>query len=67
MRATQEDSLLLWQVINASKLFSKTEIVLFLNKCDILTTKLKMGVRFKDYVPGYEGTNTMDGVTRCGS
>jgi G-protein alpha subunit len=61
----QEDSLLLWKAINASKLLSKTEVVLFLNKCDILTAKLKAGAQFKDYVPVYDGANTMEGVTRC--
>ena len=61
----QEDSLLLWKMVNASKLLFKTELVLFLNKCDILAAKLKAGTRFKDYVPGYDGTNTTDGVTRC--
>jgi len=61
----QEDSLLLWKMINASKLLSKTELVLFLNKCDILTAKLEAGTRFKDYVQVYDGTNTMEGVTRC--
>ena len=52
-------------MVNASKLLSKTELVLFLNKCDILAAKLKAGTRFKDYVPVYDGTNTTDGVTRC--
>lgn len=63
----QEDSMLLWKMINTSKLLSKTEIVLFLNKCDILTAKLRAGALFKDYVPGYDGPNTMHGVTRCQS
>src|SRR5258706_7066937 len=52
-------------MVNGSKLLSKTELVLFLNKCDILAAKLKAGTRFKDYVPVYDGTNTTDGVTRC--
>jgi hypothetical protein len=54
-------------MINASKLLSKTEIVLFLNKCDILAAKLRAGVRFKDYAHVYDGPNTVDGVTRCES
>jgi len=54
-------------MVNASKLLSKTQLVLFLNKCDILAAKLKAGVRFEDYVPVYDGTNTVDGVTRCES
>lgn len=61
----QEDSLLLWKMVNASKLLSKTELVLFLNKCDILSAKLKAGTQFKDYVPVYDGANEMGGVTRC--
>ena len=52
-------------MVNGSKLLSKTELVLFLNKCDILAAKLKAGTRFKDYVPVYDGPNTTDGVTRC--
>ena len=54
-------------MINASKLLSNTEIVLFLNKCDILAAKLKTGARFKDYIPTYDGANTMHGITRCES
>ena len=52
-------------MVNASKLLSKTELVLFLNKCDILSAKLKAGTQFKDYVPVYDGANEMGGVTRC--
>jgi len=56
-------------MINASKHLSKTELVLFLNKCDILAAKLKADTRFNDHVPVYDGANTVDGLdTRvCGT
>ena len=46
-----EDSYLLWRSVCSSRLLVKTQIILFLNKCDILRAKLKRGVKVKDYVP----------------
>ncbi|EGO03015.1 hypothetical protein SERLA73DRAFT_84941 [Serpula lacrymans var. lacrymans S7.3] len=48
-----EDSYLLWRSVCSSRLLSKTQIILFLNKCDILTAKLRRGVRVKDHVPSF--------------
>ncbi|EIN05274.1 G-alpha-domain-containing protein [Punctularia strigosozonata HHB-11173 SS5] len=48
-----EDSFLLWRQISSSKLLAKTQIILFLNKCDLLERKLKAGVRVKDHVPSF--------------
>lgn len=41
----QEDSLMLWKAVCSNSLLSKVELVLFLNKCDILKVKLESGVR----------------------
>ncbi|KAG8942591.1 hypothetical protein FRC04_003578 [Tulasnella sp. 424] len=48
-----EDSLLLFRSICANKLLGKVNIVLFLNKIDILEKKLKAGVKVSRYVRSY--------------
>ncbi|KAF5313437.1 hypothetical protein D9611_008484 [Ephemerocybe angulata] len=48
-----EDSILLWTSICSSKLLSKTQLILFLNKCDLLRRKLKRGVKVAQYLPSY--------------
>ncbi|KAJ7931299.1 guanine nucleotide-binding protein alpha-4 subunit [Mycena leptocephala] len=45
-----EDSVLLWKAVCSNKLLANVDLVLFLNKCDILERKLKAGVRW-DGVP----------------
>ncbi|KAI0339147.1 guanine nucleotide binding protein, alpha subunit [Trametopsis cervina] len=48
-----EDSYGLWKMICASRLLAHAQIILFLNKCDLLEKKLKSGIRVKDYVPSF--------------
>ncbi|KAI9442671.1 G-alpha-domain-containing protein [Lactarius indigo] len=48
-----EDSIKFWTTICKSKLLAKVELVLFLNKCDILERKLARGVSMKRYIPTY--------------
>ncbi|KAG6827948.1 hypothetical protein H0H92_009856 [Tricholoma furcatifolium] len=48
-----EDSIHLWTAICKSKLLSKTQLILFLNKCDLLRRKLKRGIQVKSYLPSY--------------
>ncbi|KAJ7749351.1 heterotrimeric G protein alpha subunit, partial [Mycena olivaceomarginata] len=48
-----EDSTLLWQSICSSELLKKTQLILFLNKCDLLKRKLKRGIPFKKFVLSY--------------
>ncbi|KAH8097053.1 G-alpha-domain-containing protein [Cristinia sonorae] len=48
-----EDSVLLWKSICSNPLLSQTNIVLFLNKIDILKAKLDSGVRFADHIVSY--------------
>ncbi|KIK55033.1 hypothetical protein GYMLUDRAFT_62818 [Collybiopsis luxurians FD-317 M1] len=48
-----EDSVLLWKSVCSNKLLANVDLVLFLNKCDILDVKLKAGVRLAKYVRSY--------------
>ncbi|KAL4073560.1 guanine nucleotide binding protein, alpha subunit, partial [Scleroderma citrinum] len=47
------DSFLLWKTIVSHPLLKKTDLVLFLNKCDILRAKLESGIRLGDYITSY--------------
>ncbi|KAF7289981.1 hypothetical protein MIND_01373400 [Mycena indigotica] len=47
------DSVNLWTTIVSNKLLAKTNIILFLNKTDIMKSKLESGIRFVDYVNSY--------------
>ncbi|KAN0127181.1 G-alpha domain containing protein [Lactarius tabidus] len=49
-----EDSVLLWKGICQNKLLAKVDLVLFLNKCDILHRKLESGIRLARYVKSYD-------------
>lgn len=60
-----EDSVLLWKAVCSNKLLANVELVLFLNKCDILDTKLKSGIRLAKYVRTYgERENDLESVTK---
>ncbi|KZT23005.1 G-alpha-domain-containing protein [Neolentinus lepideus HHB14362 ss-1] len=57
-----EDSYLLWKSVCRSKLLAKTQIILFLNKIDLLQKKLDSGVQVKDSVPSF-GDRSNDTAT----
>ncbi|EAU82885.2 hypothetical protein CC1G_05507 [Coprinopsis cinerea okayama7 len=60
-----EDSVLLWKAVCSNKLLANVDLVLFLNKCDILEKKLKDGVRLAKYVRSYgDRENTLDSVSK---
>ncbi|KAI6037622.1 G-alpha-domain-containing protein [Pisolithus marmoratus] len=59
-----EDSVLLWKAICSNKLLANVDLVLFLNKCDILEAKLKAGIRLAKYVRSY-GDRANDLDTAC--
>ncbi|KAI6001591.1 G-alpha-domain-containing protein [Pisolithus orientalis] len=59
-----EDSVLLWKAICSNKLLANVDLVLFLNKCDILEAKLKSGIRLAKYVRSY-GDRGNDVETAC--
>ncbi|KIJ96986.1 hypothetical protein K443DRAFT_633416 [Laccaria amethystina LaAM-08-1] len=49
------DSLRLWQEICSNKVLASVEFVIFLNKFDILESKLKSGIQFSQFVTSYVG------------
>lgn len=57
-----EDSINLWTALCGSKLLSRTQLILFLNKCDLLKRKLKRGTRLNQHIPSY-GNRDNDVVT----
>lgn len=62
----QEDSVLLWRSIVSNPLLLKTDIVLFLNKCDILQTKLEAGILLSDYIVSYgQRPNDFESASQC--
>ena len=62
-----EDSLLLWGSICSSGLLMKTQLILFLNKCDLLHKKLKQGTKVARYIPSYgDRPNNLQSVIACG-
>ena len=63
-----EDSFQLWKMICSSKLLARTQIILFLNKCDLLEKKLASGVKVSRYVPSFgDRRNDAATVTHCAS
>ncbi|KAK0205661.1 G-protein alpha subunit-domain-containing protein [Armillaria fumosa] len=61
----QEDSVLLWKAVCQNKLLANVDLVLFLNKCDILESKLKAGIRLSKYVRSYgDRENDLDTVSK---
>lgn len=64
----QEDSVLLWRSIVTNPLLAKTNLVLFLNKCDVLRAKLASGVRLGKYVISYgDRPNDFEHASECES
>ncbi|KAF8970479.1 guanine nucleotide binding protein, alpha subunit [Flammula alnicola] len=60
-----EDSVLLWKAVCSSKLLANVDLVLFLNKCDILEKKLNSGTRLAKYVRSYgDRPNDLDNVSK---
>ncbi|KAJ6631176.1 guanine nucleotide binding protein, alpha subunit [Mycena sp. CBHHK59/15] len=47
------DSVTLWTTIVSDKLLANTNIILFLNKIDIMKSKLESGIKLVDYVNSY--------------
>ncbi|PPQ87940.1 hypothetical protein CVT25_001125 [Psilocybe cyanescens] len=60
-----EDSVLLWKAVCSSKLLANVDLVLFLNKCDILEKKLNSNIRLAKYVRSYgDRPNDLDSVSK---
>ncbi|KAH9830772.1 G-protein alpha subunit [Rhodofomes roseus] len=48
-----QDSLLIWKAVCSSTLLAKVQLILFLNKCDLLEKKIQRGVQVSQYVTSY--------------
>ncbi|KIY52683.1 G-alpha-domain-containing protein [Fistulina hepatica ATCC 64428] len=60
-----EDSLLLWKAVVSNKLLANVNLVLFLNKCDLLKSKLEAGVRLNQHMISYgDRPNDHDSVSK---
>jgi hypothetical protein len=45
---------------------NKVELILFLNKCDLLAKKLEAGIRLAKFVPSFKDhPNNLETVTKC--
>lgn len=59
-----QDSLILWTSICSTKILAKTQLIMFLNKCDLLQKKLKR-IRFAEFVPAFgQRPNTTEEVVK---
>ncbi|CDO77298.1 hypothetical protein BN946_scf184753.g48 [Trametes cinnabarina] len=58
-----EDSFHLWKSVIENKLLAHVNIVLFLNKCDLLRKKLESGVRLRNYIADYNRPNDYETVS----
>ncbi|KAI0056631.1 G-alpha-domain-containing protein [Artomyces pyxidatus] len=60
-----EDSVLLWKTVCSNKLLARVDLVLFLNKCDILGRKLESGIQLGRYVRSYgDRANDVDTASK---
>ena len=60
-------SLTIFTGVCSSPLLKKVDFILFLNKCDLLESKLRKRVPFQKYVSSYKGPETLEGVINCTS
>ena len=61
-----EDTYMLWQTLCSLQMLAKTQIILFLNKCDLLEQKLRAGVKVRTHVPSFgDRSNDVDTVKKC--
>ena len=61
-----QDSYELWKQVMSNKVLARTQIILFLNKYDLLVKKLNRGVRIADYISSYgERENIPEVAVKC--
>ena len=60
-----EDSMLLWREICRNKLLVHVDLILFLNKVDLLIKKLESGIHLNKYLIQYKGSNTATEICKC--
>ena len=58
--------MLLWKDICSNRLLANVDLVLFLNKCDILEKKLRSGIRLQKYIKSYgDRPNDLNSASTC--
>ncbi|KAF8488073.1 guanine nucleotide binding protein, alpha subunit [Gautieria morchelliformis] len=57
-----EDTVILWKSLCSNQLLKDCNLVLFMNKTDLLAKKLQAGIRLAKYIPSY-GTRANDFTT----
>jgi hypothetical protein len=60
-----EDSMLLWREICRNKLLVNVDLILFLNKVDLLQKKLESGIPLRKYLTQYTGPNMVTEACKC--
>ena len=61
-----QDSYELWKQVMTNKVLGRTQVILFLNKYDLLVKKLKRGVKIGDFISSYgERENTPETAVKC--
>lgn len=56
----------LWTTIVSNPLLKNTNLILFLNKIDIMKAKLASGIRLSDYVVSYgDRPNDLESTSHC--
>ncbi|KAF4620276.1 hypothetical protein D9613_000337 [Agrocybe pediades] len=58
-----EDTFSLWKSLCGNKLLADVQIILLLNKTDLLRRKLEQGVRVQRYMPEYDKPNDFENVS----
>ena len=62
----QEDSINLWKSLVSNELLRNTNLILFLNKIDIMKEKLSAGIKLADFVLSYGNRpNDYDHASTC--
>ncbi|CCA72834.1 related to guanine nucleotide-binding protein alpha-4 subunit [Serendipita indica DSM 11827] len=54
-----QDTFSLWKDVCRSPALSRTDFLLFLNKCDLLDAKLRQGLKLHKFIPQYNGGNNL--------
>eukprot|EP01083_Nonionella_stella_P180815 645777_1 len=59
-----KESLDVFNDITANRWFKKSDLILFLNKTDLLEQKLLQGSKFQTHFPDYKGAEDFDTVSK---
>jgi len=61
-----QDSYELWKQVTSNKVLAHTQIILFLNKHDLLVKKIERGVKVRDHISSYgERENSPEVAVKC--